>query len=255
VSRLTHEIAETVITAPQIAGARDELHVGVREGRAPDSAECRLCAQIAGRAESDLVHELLGGVYRRPVVLESARFAAMPSVGAVATGHVLLSPKRHVRSFAALSAAETDDALECIQGLTDRLLSAFGGPVQLFEHGNATCGSKVACSVEHAHLHFLPAIPDLWPAPRLSVEWATLSSLSDLSEHTRGREYLSLRTADGAWRVAACPTGTHVPSQLLRRHAAALVGRGEEWNWREYPAVDLLRLTRDTLRPVAGPPC
>ena len=243
--RAPHTIAVPRSDATGTPRTRNPSAHADRPDRRTRPSVCQLCAQVAGHADVDLVHQLLGGAYRRPVLIETDRFVAMPSVGALAPGHLLLSPKRHVRSLAALSANEIDEAVEMLERLARRLEISFGGPVQLFEHGNATCGSTVACSVEHAHLHVLPAVPDLWPAPPLPLQWTRLPGLTGLAERTGGREYVSLRAADGIWRAAVCPSTVHVPSQLLRRHAATLLGRPHEWNWRTHPAIERLRLTID----------
>src|SRR4051794_15575331 len=136
-----------------------------------DAHDCLICGQISGSPERDLIYSLLGGRYQRPVLLESRSFAVMPSVGPLVPGHVLICPRRHARSFAVLTAAETAEAALMLRTVERRLLDVFGGPVQFFEHGSAPVGTAVACSVEHAHVHALPAAPDLWPIPGVRLRW------------------------------------------------------------------------------------
>jgi diadenosine tetraphosphate (Ap4A) HIT family hydrolase len=67
----------------------------------PERTACAFCAQIAGRREHNALASLLGsGWSQRPLLVETEMSVAMPSIGALAPGHVLVSPKRHVRSAA-----------------------------------------------------------------------------------------------------------------------------------------------------------
>jgi hypothetical protein len=65
------------------------------------TTECCLCSQIAGEEFNDLIARMLNGEpYVRRVMLESRSFAAIPSLGPLVSGHPLLCPRMHVRSFA-----------------------------------------------------------------------------------------------------------------------------------------------------------
>src|SRR4051794_28236920 len=108
------------------------------------SERCCLCAQITGDRRADLLHEILGhgAPYRRRVVELDESFVVMPSVGALVPGHLLLCPRSHARSLAALSAP--DAMARAADDARADLAAWAGAPVQAFEHGNARVGTRVA---------------------------------------------------------------------------------------------------------------
>ena len=155
---------------------------------------CWLCGQIQGIPEADLLHRLLpgGASYQRRVVFELDGFAAVPSLGPLISGHVLLVPSRHVRSFSALTAAEQRVASSAASQVEHLLEREYGVSVQAFEHGNAREGDRIACSVEHAHLHLLPIEVDASPWIDDDLDWFEWDGRGDLSDVVGAREYLRI---------------------------------------------------------------
>ncbi len=209
--------------------------------------ECCICGQIAGDPARDLLHAGRGCEhYERWVPLEGERFVVIPSIGALVEGHVLLCPRRHVRSCALLDDPDAQE-MERAQAVLERLLvERFGGTVQLFEHGNSAGGTRVGCSVEHAHLHLVPGAPDVWPTVANELDWQTMER--PLSEEARGREYIRYRRADGNWFICTVETRQELPSQYMRRHMAHTLGIAGKWNWREDPRFALTAATMSRLR-------
>jgi hypothetical protein len=111
-----------------------------------------------------------------------------------------------------------------------------GQPVHRFEHGNATGEHGIACSVEHAHQHLLPADVDVIDALQRLGGWVTVHADDSPWVASRGREYLLYRPpgASECW-VRVQPTGEHFTSQLLRRVFATALGKEDWWNWRAHP--------------------
>ncbi len=211
------------------------------------TADCCICGQIEGDPTRDLLHRARGErTYERWIPYETDRFAVIPSIGALVPGHVLLCPRRHLRSSALLDELETAELLLAEAWLEGILLKEFGGPVQLFEHGNSATGTHVGCSVEHAHLHFVPSAPDLWPTIRRELPWTRLDQ--PLTRYVGGREYIRYRRGDGAWFVYALDRDGELPSQLLRRCFARALGIEAEWNWREANRLDVTSTTIERLR-------
>ncbi len=195
-------------------------------------SECCICGQIAGDSARDLLHAARGCEhYERWVPLESEHCVVIPSIGALLEGHVLLCPRRHVRSCALLEGPEAGEMERAQVTLEWLLVECFGGTVQLFEHGNSADGTHVGCSVEHAHLHFVPGAPDVWPAVANELDWQAMER--PLTEEARGREYIRYRRGDGNWFICTVEAEQELPSQYMRRHLAGALGIAGEWNWRE----------------------
>ncbi len=129
--------------------------------------------------------------------------------------------------------------------LEGRLRSEFGGAVQLFEHGNSAGGTHIGCSVEHAHLHFIPGAPEIWD--RIADDLAWVETDESIARLARGGEYIRYRTGEERWYVCLSDADGDLPSQYLRRRFAEALGLAGEWNWREAPRFEVTRETMERL--------
>jgi ATP adenylyltransferase len=210
---------------------------------------CHICAQISGHAEQDLLALAFGGRYRRRLVLDAAQFAAIPSLGAIVPGHIILCPTSHTNRLADLPSDSWKDFTETKQSLRDRLRKAFGGWVHEFEHGSDRAATRRPCTVDHAHLHLLP-IPRYGSIELPSeLNWVSISDHPKAIVDTVGEsEYLFYRAPDGHAFVASA-LGVEIESQLLRRAFARLVDLDGSWNWRDEPRLSSVEetLTRLTV--------
>jgi len=192
---------------------------------------CCICSQIAGDAGNDLIAHLLPHEpYMRRVLLENEAFAVIPSLGPLTPGHSLLCPKKHIRSFAALDDALWSRLAIVRTALCDALQSLYSERVHLFEHGMAREGNRTACTVEHAHMHFVPLPEGL--DFTTGVSWMELDgSLESLRAMVSDREYVLYATPDGTSRVLIADG---IESQFMRRLIAERLHR-TEWDWRAAP--------------------
>jgi len=117
----------------------------------PDDG-CCFCAELAG--ERTEVHDVYPQLASR-LVLETDRFVAMPSLGQLAPGHLLLVPREHVTSFGELDADTRREAQDLYYRLRVGLSRRFS-PVVSFEHGSPPGASSGGCGIVHAHVHFVP---------------------------------------------------------------------------------------------------
>ena len=202
-------------------------------------SNCRLCHSLGADSSAN--------VWDKPVI-ESPNFVAVPSLGALVPGWVLLLPKKHHVAMGAVPSSETAELREIKRALVSRLGQAYG-ELCAFEHGPSGPGREVGCGVDHAHLHLVPLKFDLGAAvlpllPR-GVRW----SEADLDDSKRafedGLDYLYLEQPLGRGRIAVCD---RFGSQLFRRVIASHLGIDDEYNWREHPKVDNILSTVRTLQ-------
>ena len=200
----------------------------------PSSQDCCLCSQIAGDPQNDLIARLLpDSPYVRRIMLEDALFAVLPSLGPLVPGHSLLCPKAHIRSFAALDRLQHAAYAEMKATLRRRLRERYGGEIHLFEHGMASSGERVVCTVEHAHMHFV-ALPADFDAG-LDDGWISFDgSLEALRQLSGGAEYVLYETPARHGALAEGRRGG-IESQHMRRLIAGALGAGAHWNWRTAP--------------------
>jgi len=199
---------------------------------------CYLCGQIAGDSRSDLIAQFLPGTpYVRRVVLDSGAFAAVPSLGPLADGHLLLCPRAHLRSAAALPEAAYAEYEAVKAALVQRLMAAYDAPVHMFEHGMAASGARTVCTVEHAHVHLVPLPDHLDPLDVTGPEWIEFDGgIESLAALTRGREYVLYAPPRGRPRFCAGVAG-RFESQFMRRVIARALG-SRTWDWRTLPDAE-----------------
>ncbi|GAB3359102.1 HIT family protein [Lysobacter tyrosinilyticus] len=212
--------------------------------RAELSAQCcRLCA--ISRGDRSL------GVIDQPW-LESDKYMAFVSVGALVDGWTLIAPKEHTLN---LSARYGDAEFEKFVRATIAVVEESYGAAVVFEHGGQEEASKTSCGTSHAHLHIVPlAFPlsararDFDPA----LTWVECSA-AGLEAIVGAREYLFVSDsyrADGCGHVAILAEGR---SQFFRRVIADELGRPQEFDYRIYPQLDVAeRSARQLLAATSG---
>lgn len=195
---------------------------------------CRFCQRLS---DSDSWRE------DWTVVAETEHLVAVPSVGPLVLGWLLILPKGHHLNFA--------DAVRmnpCIEQELEKLATDWEdlfGSLTWFEHGPRDVGSDVGCSIDHAHLHLVPLGElNLIHAARNQLEGLHFKAVRGLGDTRsavdRGYSYLYVKLSDGTHWLAE---SNRIPSQSLRRVIATEQGRGEEWDWKQFPRDDLLRET------------
>jgi diadenosine tetraphosphate (Ap4A) HIT family hydrolase len=200
------------------------------------TTECCLCSQLAGEESNDLIARMLEGEpYVRRVMLESESFAAIPSLGPLASGHSLLCPKMHVRSFAQLEHRLHDEYQVIKNDLRRALSYRYASPIHLFEHGMAVTGDRIVCTTDHAHMHFVPLprsckVDGIEQSPWVEFD----GSLKQLTELSQGGEYILYEPPDGICRLLNAGERSF-DSQHMRKLLSRAIGRSENWNWRDNP--------------------
>jgi len=216
------------------------------------SRDCKFCGQIAGDPRRNELATIVDALWTsRPVLAETAAAVVMPSIGALVTGHALVCPARHYRSLVAAPPDVARDVEGLLAATRERVETLTNSPTHVFEHGSSLHGSRIACSVEHAHTHVVPSSVDIRDRITGVAEWRAVGiDLEDLRSAVGGQEYLYYAAPTGECLVATSAQG--FPSQLLRRVLADAMGL-PDWNWRTEPAVDRVQTTAELLlEPVAA---
>jgi ATP adenylyltransferase len=200
----------------------------------PVTRHCGFCRHVRATA---------GGGDDWRVLFEDESFVAVPSLGSLIPGWLLIVPRDHSVNLASMGPERVEQMWEFVDGFSERWATEFGRLVA-FEHGPATERRPAGCGVDHAHLHVVPCGDiDLVTAARrrlIDFSWAPVSGLSALVPAvTDGMDYLYLRSH--AAEVAAVEPG--IPSQALRQVLAAELRSPRTFNWREHPNLDVVRAT------------
>lgn len=203
-----------------------------------ESYECRLCAIGHGRGDLPCAD--------RPW-LESDRYVAFASVGALVPGWSLIAPKRHVLNMAF---DYGEPAFADFLSRTAAIVEATYGRAVLFEHGSQGEASSTSCGTAHAHVHVVPFAGSLI-ANAIEfdgqLEWETCAS-TQVESLALGREYLFAADGFEVGCVGRLAILTEGRSQFFRQVIATALGRALEFNYRTHPHLEVAEATAATLR-------
>ena len=184
-------------------------------------------------------------------LFESQSFVALPTVGALVEGWLLVVPKTAALSFARLSTSQFSELGEFLDETVPVIESAYG-PVSVFEHGPAITNSSVGCGVDYAHLHLVPTRCDLLAGARKiapNVRWDQIKSFDEIQNRAS--------LADGYWflkqdyRSDICYLGRceygNPTSQLFRKVIANHIGNPSAYDWKKSLGEDMVAATVEKL--------
>lgn len=180
----------------------------------------------------------------RPVfdreVAATEHFVVLPTLGSLVPGWLLVIPRRAMPNLSYLTDIERDALEDLTCALSDQA-RAFAATIFYFEHGGLA-GSSVSCGVDQAHLHIVPLPFDLIDAAKMrrDVRWQETSSTQLSAVELRESEYLLVGSED---RPTLLGRPLQPTSQWFRRLIASQLGRPGEWDYRQYPALDVMDVT------------
>jgi len=173
------------------------------------------------------------------VVFESDNFVAVPSLGSLVPGWLLVVPKLKILSIGSLRPQMFPEFENFLTTAASKVASRFGD-VAIFEHGASRPASSVGCGVDHAHVHIVPSTADLLQGAREiapEVHWETVPSIRSLASPTfSSKPYLYVQSEiSGYGHVGIAP---ELPSQLFRRVIAAHLGTPQLYDWKADPGIE-----------------
>jgi ATP adenylyltransferase len=178
-------------------------------------------------------------------LFETDDFVAVPSLGSLVPGWLLVVPRRESLCLGQLSSEHRERLGNFVEEIVPILESRFG-PVAAFEHGPARRNSAVGCGVNYTHLHLVPTECDLRSQASVlvpQIKWHSCAGIDDTEAFSRrGEQYVYLQQRFGA-TPAAIGTSPVLPSQLFRRIIAKHVGKSESYDWKQHPQLSTISET------------
>lgn len=189
--------------------------------------DCDFCNEFNGGVENAFA-ERYGKHLPDRVLIATDKFRALPSLGQIVEGHLLIVPVAHYRALADMPAQHVEQ-LENLCHHVRAVLQGLYGPCICFEHGIRRQGG--GCGIEHAHMHALPlkASGVLGVLTR-TFDGSRVRQLADI-ENTVSRDSSYLFFEDGSAQRYVFPVN-HLPSQYMRKLVAGCIGK-LNWNWRD----------------------
>jgi diadenosine tetraphosphate (Ap4A) HIT family hydrolase len=199
---------------------------------------CDFCDEFGCPATSRFAKIYAPHVINR-IVAQRGKLVAMPTIGQLFPGSLLIMPVTHTETMASLS---KDALLQLSYFISDlEAVISRDKPVIALEHG-ACCKTGGGCGIYHAHLHLVP-IPtsiftnDLLPVGTDSDLFGKAPSLIEGLYALRSSvEYLIVRDTKNQVRYIDSPSmlGKRYPSQYFRRRLTDLFDLDCSWDWRTY---------------------
>lgn len=199
---------------------------------------CEFCDEFRHPFNSRFA-QIYTPLVKNRVVARRGDLVAMPTIGQLFPGSLLVMPMTHVETMASLPESALLDLSTFITNL--EMVIGQNGPVIAFEHG-ARCITGGGCGVYHAHLHLVPvptpvSIDDLLPTKEdLQFSKLATSVSSGLQSLVSSSEYLLIRDCDYRVRLLDLSTLSHkrYPSQYFRRALVEFFNLDRLWDWRIY---------------------
>lgn len=195
--------------------------------------ECDFCSEIVGAGGS--AFQRIYGQDANRVVAESDTLIALPTLGQLFPGSLLVLPKSHIEMFSRAGSDVQSELPHFIEPLL-KSASRFGDPL-IFEHGALAC-TGASCGIYHAHLHIVP-LPSVVAASELLPEARGRAlSLSDaFAELTNASKYLLVGEGHRFF-FAADHDIDQLPSQCMRIRLAERFALQQPWDWRAYTSEE-----------------
>jgi diadenosine tetraphosphate (Ap4A) HIT family hydrolase len=172
-------------------------------------------------------------------------------------GYVLIVPNAHVLGFAMLPSRLLSELNELKEDVKRLLLLEYGESPLIFEHGPRVGPTPSGQSIDHAHLHVVPArvdITDDWAMDlthRLGNlgDFYRMDRVKDLERAremcNRGTSYLYVENPEGAQLLSE--QNFPRPPQYFRKMVADKLGI-PTWDWKEHPDYKTLNRTLEKLQ-------
>jgi diadenosine tetraphosphate (Ap4A) HIT family hydrolase len=189
---------------------------------------CEFCLELKGIKPSRF-SDIYPNLTSR-IVAETDHFVAIPTIGPLFLGHLLILPRAHVDTAANLEPQQKNELISFLDSLTSAL-QELGNPV-CFEHGALAC-TKGACGIYHAHIHLVPLPLQIKPEEIFPEFTGRFLNLADtLNQFNHCEEYLLFGNETGFSHAAVEKLQFRPQSQLFRKRLADHFRLTESWNWR-----------------------
>lgn len=194
---------------------------------------CEFCQELDSPSSSRFA-QMYGKHTASRIVARQDEVVAMPTLGQLFKGSMLILPRAHFETMAQLHDSILEQVLSLLKQV-EIVLKPHGHPV-IFEHG-ARCFTGSSCGIYHAHLHMTPVpgeilIKDVLP----HVSWHVSCLREAYAKLKNSNHYLIF--CDTTGQIAALDlhdtSPNEFPSQYFRRTLTKHFSLEQPWDWRVY---------------------
>lgn len=197
---------------------------------------CSFCEEYKRPYDSEYYRKI-GGKAGYPVRIldQSDNWYAVPTLGCMTVGYVLVICKLHYLSIASIPDTLLAEMMDFKKTIEDKLYKRLGLKCIAFEHGTTSSNYCSANSVEHVHLHLVPFSHNIWPeiVQRYSIyDYIAFSNYEELFaywENNPPKTYLLFQDVNEI--VYYLPSANGFPSQFFRQCLSYYYNTN--WDWRK----------------------
>ena len=197
------------------------------------NSQCEFCQEIHTPSVSRFA-KIYSSLVPSRIIANRNGFIAIPTIGQLFTGSLLILPIEHFETIAELPRTLRTALMEFCAELT-HWIRLLGHPI-LFEHGARGCTGQ-SCGIYHAHIHLLPVPSELYLSDLLPEAF--------YEERSLDRALISLETSD-TYLLCIDTSGrvgyidedlvklSRYQSQYFRKKLANHFHLTSHWDWRYY---------------------
>jgi len=209
--------------------------------------DCCFCKEYKAPLQSQFYKEI-GCKLNCPsrILLETSNWFAIPTIGSLTAGYVLLVHKQHYLSLADVPYSSYEEMLSLKTHIESVLAECLGLDCVTFEHGTSNPLSKGANSVDHVHIHIVPFERPIWQDIVSTISPLSIKAIDNYErlyqewQSMHPDSYLLFQ--DTNQKIYYIPDASNMPSQLFRKclapHLAAPC-----WNWKNEAYIDNMMRT------------
>lgn len=170
------------------------------------------------------------------ILCETKNWYAIPSLGCLVPGYILIVCKQHFLSLANLPIELYREFLELKLDIEKTILNKTEQHCICFEHGVTSTIITGANSVDHVHLHIVPFSHLIWPDISEKYHLTDFETLVNydqlfaLWEHTQPNTYLFFQDIDCSIYYKC--NAMVFPSQFFRMCISPYLN-AEQWDWKQ----------------------
>ncbi len=208
--------------------------------------ECCFCKELISPLNS-VFYKNIGCKFNinSRMLFSTKNWYAIPSLGCLSPGHILIVCKLHYLCSANLTNQLRQELLRLKNKVEKILLKKTGEKSICFEHGVTSDSFVGANSIDHVHLHIIPLSYPIWPQISSKYNFHDFEIIPDYKhlfkrwDTNLPNTYLLFQDTNNI--IYYNENGDKYPSQLFRKCIAPFLN-SKQWDWKkEYYEENLIK--------------
>lgn len=197
---------------------------------------CTLCEELSNNSQvfdndySFIVKKGLNVIYK------DIYYTILPSVGPLNEYHLLIATNQHFKSFSEINVEMFSYLRKVIKKIVNYNKDILSLGTIFFEHGSCVTTKNDSSCLEHAHLHCIGSDVDILENIMSYIKFEKIE-FYDLLNYNTSSYLLYIDTNGTCW----INNSDLVQSQFFRKVYSEITKKEEQWNWRQYPNIELVK--------------